>query len=61
MYVRYLVSMLQQLNVTVNLYGNIVSNACGGLVSGPGLVPDVSCCSDFDISIKVSRYIYLQK
>jgi len=36
-----LVSRPQQFDVMVmpNLYGNVVSNVCAGLVGGPGLVP----------------------
>lgn len=46
-----LVSRPQQFDVMVmpNLYGNIVSNVCAGLVGGPGLVPGANYGEDYAV------------
>ncbi len=35
--------------VMPNLYGNVVSNVCAGLVGGPGLVPGVNYGKDYAV------------
>ncbi|KAG7246053.1 hypothetical protein CRUP_030954, partial [Coryphaenoides rupestris] len=44
-----LVSRPQQFDMMVmpNLYGNVVSNVCAGLVGGPGLVPGANYGDDY--------------
>ncbi|CAK6973296.1 isocitrate dehydrogenase subunit gamma%2C mitochondrial-like [Scomber japonicus] [Scomber scombrus] len=46
-----LVSKPQQFDVMVmpNLYGNVVSNVCAGLVGGPGLVPGANYGEDYAV------------
>lgn len=46
-----LVSNPQQFDVMVmpNLYGNVVSNVCAGLVGGPGLVPGANYGHDYAV------------
>uniref|UniRef100_A0A665VNE0 Isocitrate dehydrogenase [NAD] subunit, mitochondrial n=1 Tax=Echeneis naucrates TaxID=173247 RepID=A0A665VNE0_ECHNA len=46
-----LVSRPQQFDVMVmpNLYGNVVSNVCAGLVGGPGLVPGANYGDDYAV------------
>uniref|UniRef100_A0A8C9SX10 Isocitrate dehydrogenase [NAD] subunit, mitochondrial n=1 Tax=Scleropages formosus TaxID=113540 RepID=A0A8C9SX10_SCLFO len=46
-----LVSKPQQFDVMVmpNLYGNVVSNVCAGLVGGPGLVPGANYGKDYAV------------
>uniref|UniRef100_A0A8C7I5E0 Isocitrate dehydrogenase [NAD] subunit, mitochondrial n=1 Tax=Oncorhynchus kisutch TaxID=8019 RepID=A0A8C7I5E0_ONCKI len=46
-----LVSKPQQFDVMVmpNLYGNVVSNVCAGLVGGPGLVPGANYGTDYAV------------
>ncbi|XP_022619040.1 isocitrate dehydrogenase [NAD] subunit gamma, mitochondrial-like [Seriola lalandi dorsalis] len=46
-----LVSRPQQFDVMVmpNLYGNVVSNVCAGLVGGPGLVPGANYGQDYAV------------
>nr|XP_033943200.1 isocitrate dehydrogenase [NAD] subunit gamma, mitochondrial-like isoform X1 [Pseudochaenichthys georgianus] len=46
-----LVSRPQQFDVMVmpNLYGNVVSNVCAGLVGGPGLVPGANYGTDYAV------------
>ncbi|XP_070824305.1 isocitrate dehydrogenase [NAD] subunit gamma, mitochondrial-like isoform X1 [Chaetodon trifascialis] len=46
-----LVSRPQQFDVMVmpNLYGNVVSNVCAGLVGGPGLVPGANYGEDYAV------------
>lgn len=46
----------QQFDVMVmpNLYGNIVSNVCAGLVGGPGLVPGANYGRDYAVFETVS-------
>nr|XP_057908375.1 isocitrate dehydrogenase [NAD] subunit gamma, mitochondrial-like isoform X2 [Doryrhamphus excisus] len=46
-----LVSRPQQFDVMVmpNLYGNVVSNICAGLVGGPGLVPGANYGEDYAV------------
>ncbi|KAF6720474.1 Isocitrate dehydrogenase [NAD] subunit gamma 1, mitochondrial [Oryzias melastigma] len=46
-----LVSRPQQFDVMVmpNLYGNVVSNVCAGLVGGPGLVPGANYGKDYAV------------
>ncbi len=46
-----LVSKPQQFDVMVmpNLYGNVVSNVCAGLVGGPGLVPGANYGRDYAV------------
>ncbi|KAF6724746.1 Isocitrate dehydrogenase [NAD] subunit gamma, mitochondrial [Oryzias melastigma] len=46
-----LVSKPQQFDVMVmpNLYGNVVSNVCAGLVGGPGLVPGANYGQDYAV------------
>ncbi|XP_077369341.1 isocitrate dehydrogenase [NAD] subunit gamma, mitochondrial-like isoform X1 [Festucalex cinctus] len=46
-----LVSRPQQFDVMVmpNLYGNVVSNICAGLVGGPGLVPGANYGRDYAV------------
>lgn len=49
--VSQLVSKPQQFDVMVmpNLYGNVVSNVCAGLVGGPGLVPGANYGRDYAV------------
>lgn len=35
--------------VMPNLYGNVVSNVCAGLVGGPGLVPGANYGTDYAV------------
>lgn len=35
--------------VMPNLYGNVVSNVCAGLVGGPGLVPGANYGEDYAV------------
>lgn len=35
--------------VMPNLYGNVVSNVCAGLVGGPGLVPGANYGKDYAV------------
>lgn len=51
-----LVSKPQQFDVMVmpNLYGNVVSNVCAGLVGGPGLVPGANYGKDYAVFETVS-------
>ncbi|XP_068999691.1 isocitrate dehydrogenase [NAD] subunit gamma 1, mitochondrial-like [Embiotoca jacksoni] len=46
-----MVSNPQQFDVMVmpNLYGNVVSNVCAGLVGGPGLVPGANYGEDYAV------------
>lgn len=46
----------QQFDVMVmpNLYGNVVSNVCAGLVGGPGLVPGANYGRDYAVFETVS-------
>ncbi|KTG33802.1 hypothetical protein cypCar_00015519 [Cyprinus carpio] len=46
-----LVSKPQHFDMMVmpNLYGNVVSNVCAGLVGGPGLVPGVNYGKDYAV------------
>lgn len=46
-----LVSKPQQFDVMLmpNLYGNVVSNVCAGLVGGPGLVPGANYGRDYAV------------
>lgn len=46
-----LVSRPHQFDVMVmpNLYGNVVSNVCAGLVGGPGLVPGANYGRDYAV------------
>eukprot|EP00061_Rhincodon_typus_P004768 g23386.t1 len=46
-----LVSRPQQFDVMVmpNLYGNVVSNVCAGLVGGPGLAPGANYGKDYAV------------
>ncbi|XP_051282626.1 isocitrate dehydrogenase [NAD] subunit gamma, mitochondrial-like isoform X1 [Dicentrarchus labrax] len=46
-----LVSRPQQFDLMVmpNLYGNVVSNVCAGLVGGPGLVPGANYGEDYAV------------
>lgn len=43
--------------VMPNLYGNVVSNVCAGLVGGPGLVPGVNYGKDYAVfeSVRMNR------
>lgn len=52
-----LVSKPQQFDVMVmpNLYGNVVSNVCAGLVGGPGLVPGANYGKDYAVFETVRR------
>uniref|UniRef100_A0A673M5K0 Isocitrate dehydrogenase [NAD] subunit, mitochondrial n=1 Tax=Sinocyclocheilus rhinocerous TaxID=307959 RepID=A0A673M5K0_9TELE len=52
-----LVSKPQQFDVMVmpNLYGNVVSNVCAGLVGGPGLVPGVNYGKDYAVFETATR------
>uniref|UniRef100_UPI00358EA6B6 isocitrate dehydrogenase [NAD] subunit gamma, mitochondrial isoform X2 n=1 Tax=Myxine glutinosa TaxID=7769 RepID=UPI00358EA6B6 len=52
-----LVSKPQQFDVMVmpNLYGNIVSNVCAGLVGGPGLVPGANYGKDYAVFETATR------
>lgn len=52
-----LVSKPQQFDVMVmpNLYGNVVSNVCAGLVGGPGLVPGANYGNAYAVFETVSR------
>lgn len=51
-----LVSNPEQFDVMVmpNLYGNVVSNVCAGLVGGPGLVPGANYGRDYAVFETVS-------
>ena len=51
-----LVSKPQQFDVMVmpNLYGNVVSNVCAGLVGGPGLVPGANYGNNYAVFETVS-------
>lgn len=53
-----LVSRPQQFDVMLmpNLYGNIVSNVCAGLVGGPGLVPGANYGEDYAVFETVSGF-----
>lgn len=55
-----LVSKPQQFDVMVmpNLYGNVVSNVCAGLVGGPGLVPGANYGKDYAVFETVRKWIY---
>ncbi|XP_058875920.1 isocitrate dehydrogenase [NAD] subunit gamma, mitochondrial isoform X1 [Acipenser ruthenus] len=52
-----LVSKPQQFDVMVmpNLYGNVVSNVCAGLVGGPGLVPGANLGRDYAVFETATR------
>ncbi|XP_010873392.1 isocitrate dehydrogenase [NAD] subunit gamma, mitochondrial isoform X2 [Esox lucius] len=52
-----LVSKPQQFDVMVmpNLYGNVVSNVCAGLVGGPGLVPGANYGHDYAVFETATR------
>ncbi|KAF4078661.1 hypothetical protein AMELA_G00201480 [Ameiurus melas] len=52
-----LVSKPQQFDVMVmpNLYGNVVSNVCAGLVGGPGLVPGANYGNDYAVFETATR------
>uniref|UniRef100_A0A3B4DW70 Isocitrate dehydrogenase [NAD] subunit, mitochondrial n=1 Tax=Pygocentrus nattereri TaxID=42514 RepID=A0A3B4DW70_PYGNA len=52
-----LVSKPQQFDVMVmpNLYGNVVSNVCAGLVGGPGLVPGANYGKDYAVFETATR------
>ncbi|XP_016334653.1 isocitrate dehydrogenase [NAD] subunit gamma, mitochondrial-like [Sinocyclocheilus anshuiensis] len=41
--------------VMPNLYGNVVSNVCAGLVGGPGLVPGVNYGKDYAVFETATR------
>lgn len=47
----------EQFDVMVmpNLYGNVVSNVCAGLVGGPGLVPGANYGRDYAVFETVSQ------
>ena len=47
----------EQFDVMVmpNLYGNVVSNVCAGLVGGPGLVPGANYGLDYAVFETVSQ------
>lgn len=51
-----LVSKPEQFDVMVmpNLYGNVVSNVCAGLVGGPGLVPGANYGHNYAVFEPVS-------
>lgn len=53
-----LVSKPHQFDVMVmpNLYGNVVSNVCAGLVGGPGLVPGANYGKDYAVFETVSAH-----
>lgn len=42
--------------VMPNLYGNVVSNVCAGLVGGPGLVPGANYGTDYAVFETVRRH-----
>lgn len=42
--------------VMPNLYGNVVSNVCAGLVGGPGLVPGANYGNDYAVFETVSSH-----
>ncbi|XP_046895628.1 isocitrate dehydrogenase [NAD] subunit gamma, mitochondrial [Hypomesus transpacificus] len=52
-----LVSKPEQFDVMVmpNLYGNVVSNVCAGLVGGPGLVPGANYGRDYAVFETATR------
>uniref|UniRef100_H2UNL9 Isocitrate dehydrogenase [NAD] subunit, mitochondrial n=1 Tax=Takifugu rubripes TaxID=31033 RepID=H2UNL9_TAKRU len=52
-----LVSRPEQFDVMVmpNLYGNVVSNVCAGLVGGPGLVPGANYGRDYAVFETATR------
>ncbi|XP_030210106.1 isocitrate dehydrogenase [NAD] subunit gamma, mitochondrial isoform X2 [Gadus morhua] len=52
-----LVSNPEQFDVMVmpNLYGNVVSNVCAGLVGGPGLVPGANYGKDYAVFETATR------
>ncbi|KAK3547444.1 hypothetical protein QTP86_020868 [Hemibagrus guttatus] len=56
-YTDQLVSKPQQFDVMVmpNLYGNVVSNVCAGLVGGPGLVPGANYGKDYAVFETATR------
>lgn len=51
----------QQFDVMVmpNLYGNVVSNVCAGLVGGPGLVPGANYGRDYAVFETVRAHHFL--
>lgn len=51
----------QQFDVMVmpNLYGNVVSNVCAGLVGGPGLVPGANYGRDYAVFETVSVWQFV--
>lgn len=53
-----LVSKPHQFDVMVmpNLYGNVVSNVCSGLVGGPGLVPGANYGRDYAVFETVNTF-----
>lgn len=53
----------QQFDVMVmpNLYGNVVSNVCAGLVGGPGLVPGANYGRDYAVFETVSPNLGLRQ
>lgn len=46
--------------VMPNLYGNVVSNVCAGLVGGPGLVPGANYGEDYAV-FETVRGLTLEK
>lgn len=47
--------------VMPNLYGNVVSNVCAGLVGGPGLVPGANYGRDYAVFETVSVWQFVIK
>lgn len=45
--------------VMPNLYGNVVSNVCAGLVGGPGLVPGANYGRDYAVFETVSVWQFV--
>lgn len=56
-----LVSRPQQFEVMVmpNLYGNVVSNVCAGLVGGPGLVPGANYGKEYAVFEMVRTFTHV--
>lgn len=45
-----------------NLYGNVVSNVCAGLVGGPGLVPGANYGEDYAVfeTVNILHITFIQ-
>ena len=58
-----LVSKPQQFDVilTPNLYGNIVTNICAGLVGGPGMIPGYNLGIEYATFEPVNNNLFMRK